>query len=222
MGRAVCELTGSDQWDGGTDIYTITLELPQSLYNQIADRRETLEKSLSEQASQLMRRYPQTWLGGFVIMPEMRDDPNWRTNAKRWLNGETVNNQGRVRSDNVAPYTRDGLLFRSMPEVHLYQALKVSGLSFAPLPVFVRGGESYRRIEPDFLIFQSGRLVVIELDGRHFHQESPASAHARLAMLQREGAHIERIESKDCDTPDKAMACVKQIVGILEKLLENK
>ena len=51
---------------------------------------------MAEQAAQLMRRYPQTWLSGFVIMPEMRDDPEWRAKAKRWLAGDTVSNQGRV------------------------------------------------------------------------------------------------------------------------------
>ena len=53
MGKAVCEQTGYDNWDGGTDVFTITLEVPQTLYNQIVDRRETIEKSLSEQSAQV-------------------------------------------------------------------------------------------------------------------------------------------------------------------------
>ena len=124
LGRPTCEISGYDNWDGGTDIYTITLEVPQSLYNQVADRRETVEKGLHDESAQLMRRYPGIWLGGFIIMPEMPDDPDWRNKARRWLSGETLSNQGRVRSDAVAPYQADGLLFRSQPEIHLYRALK--------------------------------------------------------------------------------------------------
>src|SRR5438874_7457069 len=124
MGKPRCEQTGYDNWDGGTDVFTITLEVPQSLCNQIEERRETIEKSLSEQSAQLMHRYPQTWLSGFVILPEMQADPEWRPKAKKWLAGETVTNQGRVRSDSVAPYSCDGLLFRSRSEISLYKALK--------------------------------------------------------------------------------------------------
>ena len=222
LGTPTCEQTDHDNWDGGTDIYTVTLEVPQSLYNQVAGQRETLEKSLQDQSSQLLRRYPGTWLGGFVILPEMRDDPEWRHKARRWLSGEAVSNQGRVRSDAVAPYQADGLLFRSQPEIHLYRALKGRGIAFAPLPVFIRGGELYRRVEPDFVIFHQGRLVVLELDGKQFHHETPAEAHARLTVLQYEGAHVERIHSVECDTPEKAEVCAGQIVALLKKLAANK
>jgi len=37
----------------------------------------------------------------------------------------------------------DGLLFRSQPEINLYRAFKALGITFAPLPVFIRGGETY-------------------------------------------------------------------------------
>lgn len=65
--------------------------------------RPTCEKSLQDESAQLMRRYPGICLGGFIIMPEMPDDPDWRNKAGRWLSGETLSNQGRVRSDAVAP-----------------------------------------------------------------------------------------------------------------------
>lgn len=70
-----------------------------------------------------------------------------------------MTNQGRVRSKNVAPRERDGLLFRSQAEINLYLALKQVGVSFAPLPVFVRGGREYQRIEPDFIILKDGLCV---------------------------------------------------------------
>ena len=221
FGQATCE-TEYSNWDGGTEIYTITLEVSQSLYNQVSDHREAIEKSLRDESAQLMRRYPRTSLGGFVVALEMRDDPEWRSKAGRWLSGQEITNQGRVRSDSVAPCQADGLLFRSQPEIHLYRALKGRGIPFAPLPVFIRGGESYRRVEPDFVVFHQGRVMVLELDGQQFHHETPAEAHERLTLLHHEGAHIERINASECDTPEKAETCATQIVSLLKRLAANK
>jgi hypothetical protein len=123
------------------------------------------------------------------INPKDIHDPDWRSKAKSWLKGEGIHNQGRVRSDNPAPYSKDGLLFRSKAEINLYDALKNRGITFAPLPVFLRGGDDYRRIEPDFVIFQSGKIIVVEIDGPVFHAESPAEAHERTTMFYWEGAH---------------------------------
>jgi hypothetical protein len=222
-GRRTCEKTGyGNYWDGGKNYYTITLIVPQSLYNQVADRRETVEKSLNDESAQLMRRYPAIGLDEFIIMPMMPDDPEWRNKARRWLSGETVSNQGRVRSDNVAPYQEDGLLFRSEPEKFLYHALMGLKISFAPLAVFMRGGELRHRVEPDFFIFHEGQVLVLELDGKQFHHETAAEADARLALLKREGAYIEHIESAECDTAEKAKTVAKQIIALLEKLKANK
>ena len=221
LGRPTCEYLGESV--GGLDLYAITLEVPPSLYNQVADHKLTLEGSLDGASAQLMGRYPGVDLRGFYITPEMPDDPEWRNKARRWLSGETVSNQGRVRSDNVAPYEVDGLLFRSKPEIHLYRALKGRKISFAPLPVFIRGGEpKYRRVEPDFVIFYRGRLLVLELDGQQFHPETPADAHERLTLLDWEGAKIERIKSSECDTAEKAETMVGGIFALLEKLAANK
>jgi glycosyltransferase involved in cell wall biosynthesis len=54
-----------------------------------------------------------------------------RLKAKAWLRDESVNNQGRLRSENIAPYTKEGLLFRSKPEINLYYAIKGCGNTFA-------------------------------------------------------------------------------------------
>ena len=70
-----------------------------------------------------------------------------------------------MRSDNVAPYEVDGLLFRSQPEINLYRALKDRSISFAPLPVFIRGGDYAAELEPDFVILHRGQVLVVELDG---------------------------------------------------------
>ncbi len=157
-----------------------------------------------------------------VIGPKLLQDDTWRDKALAWLTGEKVNNQGRVRSDNVAPRTADGLQFRSQPEIYLYQALKALGVSFAPLPVFVRGGAEYRRIEPDFVILKDGIVMVVEVDGDTYHRETPSEAHNRTTMLAHEGANIERINASQCDTPEKAATCAKRLLGIIAKLKDAR
>ena len=153
-----------------------------------------------------------------VIVPTLGSDNSWRDRARSWLAGEGVSNQGRVRSDNVAPRSCDGLLFRSEPEINLYRALKAVGVSFAPLPVFVRGGTDYRRIEPDFVIIKNGIILVVEVDGDTVHHESPAEAHARTTMLVHEGVHVERVKADDCATAEAAATCARNLLEVISKL----
>jgi hypothetical protein len=127
-----------------------------------------------------------------------------------------------VRSDNIAARQCDGLLFRSDEEINLYKALKAAGVSFTPLPVFIRGGREYRRIEPDFVLITGGMVSVIEVDGDTVHQESPVEAHARTTMLVHEGAHVERVRASDCSTPDGAEVCAKRILASLAKVRASR
>ncbi|HYT89621.1 MAG TPA: hypothetical protein VEL76_13020 [Gemmataceae bacterium] len=166
--------------------------------------------------------YPGEFFDAFELIPEPDDDPDWREKAKPWVTGQGINNQGRARSDNLAPRQADGLLFRSQQEINLYRALKAARISFAPLPVFVKGGETYRRIEPAFVLIKDGIVLVVEVDGDTVHRESPREAHDRLTMLAHEGVHIERVNAQECDTPELARMCVGKILRIIEKLKTNK
>ena len=150
-GVAKAELSYRDNWDGGTDVYTSTIAIPTFLYAQLGEDRERLERELAEKAAPLLRLYNRTWLNAVLICPSVEAPSDWRGKAIDWVSGKGLTNQGRVRSDNVASREFDGLLFRSQPEIYLYRALKDLGVSFAPLPVFIRGGKAYQRMEPDFL-----------------------------------------------------------------------
>jgi hypothetical protein len=216
------EQTSSDNWNGGTYGYTVNLQLAAHHYAQLTDNQNDIEILLNEKAKNLTRLYPNEFIEAFIISTELVDDAGWRDRAKLWVSGKGVSNQGRARSDNVAPLMVDGLLFRSHPEIHLYRALKTLGVTFAPLPVFVRGGQTYRRLEPDFVILKDGILMILEVDGDTVHQETPQEAHDRLTMLQHEGAHIERVNAKECDTPEKAKACATTILNLFAKLRTNK
>jgi hypothetical protein len=151
-----------------------------------------------------------------LVMAVPKADPQWRQKAARWA-GEGVANQGRARSDNLAPLMHDGLLFRSRPEINLYIAFKKLGVAVAPLPVFIRGGETSKRIEPDFILIHAATTMVVEVDGDEFHQENPAEAHDRLAMLTDENVHTERVKASECATEEKARVCAEKLFALLKR-----
>jgi hypothetical protein len=217
---AALNQTSYDSWDHGSYGYTLYLRIPTGLYTQVYGEREALQGSIREKGKPLFT--DNDHLEAVSILPVQTADPKWRDNARTWLAGTGVTNQGRVRSDNIASRECDGLLFRSQPEINLYNALKASGVAFAPLPVFIRGGQTYRRIEPDFVIVKDGIVMVVEVDGDTVHLETPAEAHARTTMLIHEGAHLERLNANQCDTPEKAVACAKFLIGLFDKLRTSR
>lgn len=211
-----------DNWNGGTTFYTLQLHAPINLYSQIEQNKEDIEKTIENKIEVFFPKQSTDILEAISIIPATINDPQWRDKASAWLSGDKVTNQGRVRSDNVAPLTQDGLLFRSRPEINFYIALKSTGVSFAPLPVVIRGGDSYSRIEPDFFLIYMGIVMVVEIDGDTVHTETPAEAQARTRTLQHEGVHVERISASDCDTPKKAKIEAEKIIAAFKKLKESK
>lgn len=201
---------------GAPDSTYVRFQISEQLFLRLGNRVSTVEKSIFNKIL-LVSRGDHFCIGGVTVTCEPREDPQWRDKAKVWLSGEGLSNQGRVRSDNIAHRTKDGLLFRSQPEINLYTALKSLGVSFAPLPVFVRGGATYRRIEPDFIVIKDGIMMAIEVDGDTVHHETPAEAHDRTTMLAHEGVKIERVNASKCDTPEKAAKCAQELLAILER-----
>jgi len=203
-------------------IYTLYLQIPVWLYTQVSSGKDESEEKILAHINPLTIPFPKDRIGSVLISPQATEDKDWRDKAKAWVAGTGVTNQGRVRSDNIAPRECDGLLFRSQPEIYLYKALKSLGVSFAPLPVFIKGGESYRRIEPDFVVIKDGIVMVIEVDGDTVHQETPEEAHNRTTMLVYEGAHVERIKASECGTPEKADISAKRLLQIVTKLKSSR
>jgi hypothetical protein len=214
--------TGYDNWNDGTYFLSLYLEVPMQAYGQLFRVREDIQRHLLEALKPMIDAYPHFRASEVFLVPADEAPADWREHAKAWLRGEGVTNQGRVRSDNIAARQYDGLLFRSDEEINLYRALKSAGVSFAPLPVFVRGGNTYRRIEPDFVLVKGGMLAVVEVDGDTVHQESPAEAHARTTMLVYEGAHVERVRASECTTPEKARECAERVLASLAKVRASR
>ena len=224
LGSARASITevSHDNLNGGTYGYAIHLEIPTSLYMQIAPERELIEKAFVDMIEPFVRRYSNEFIEQFVISTEVIACEGWQEKALAWVAGKGTTNQGRVRSDNIASRTCDGLLFRSQPEIHLYRALKEAGIVFAPLPVVIRGGQSFKRIEPDFLIFRDGILLHVEVDGDTVHQETPVEAHERTTLLGREGAIIERVSALSCGTIESARICAARLLEVIQKAKQNR
>ncbi|MDR3623436.1 MAG: hypothetical protein P4L85_29150 [Paludisphaera borealis] len=222
LADAAAELTQThyDNWDGGTYGYTLYLRIPPALYAQVADERSEFANRIREAVDQLLSQGRD--LHAVVIQPFQKAPEGWQGKARAFVSGQGVTNQGRVRSTNIAGREHDGLLFRSQAEVNLYDALKKRGVAFAPLPVFLHGGEEYKRIEPDFVIIKDGVFAVVEVDGDSFHPETPSAAQKRLKLLDDAGAYIKRVNANSCRTPESAEACADEILNYMDKQKHNR
>lgn len=210
--------TEYDNWNGGTYFYCLDIKIPEWLYAQLNEMLNPCAERILNKAQPIFSPSPNLALSGVTITPILKVEPDWREKARASLAGSGVSNQGRVRSDNIASRSCDGLLFRSQQEINLYKALKSLGVSFAPLPVFIRGGDTYKRIEPDFVILKDGVLMIVEVDGDTVHKETPAEAQDRTNMLAHEGAHVERVKASECETVELANSCAKKLLKILDKI----
>lgn len=213
-----------DNWNGGQWTWRFDLTLPFQVLGALdANDRATMEGRIAGAMRKVISADEAHSIGEVrIVMHVPKARPGWKADALAWARGQGTTNQGRARSTNIAPLEDDGLLFRSRPEIFLYRALKQSGVTVAPLPVFIRGGAEYRRLEPDFVLVHRGVMMVVEVDGDEFHPEAPVDAHERLAVLSREGVHTERVRATDCSSEEAAKACAKTLIGILEKVAANR
>jgi hypothetical protein len=200
----------------------LIIETEPYIFSQISTKLEAYEEIMDKKASFALRSAIDVRALRVFIVPQLSEDTDWRTKTLAFVDGQNITNQGRVHSDNIASVQFEGLLFRSPPEVELFKALKQKGIPIAPLPVLIRGGEPYKRIEPDFVIFKDGIVLVVEVDGDTIHRETPTDATQRLAMLEQEGARIYRIKASECNTPELAKKCADDIIQRIAKYKSSK
>ena len=205
-----------DSWDGGYDTWRLLLTVPAAVYFEL-DGKEDRENEINNALRLAMEGISSPDVIAVKIATALDSDPDWRAKVRQHVSGEGITNQGRVRSGNIAAREHDGLLFRSKPEVEFYNALKRSGVAFAPLSVVLHGGITYLRVEPDFVIYKDGVIMIVEIDGDLYHSENPAAAHARLKFMTDEGAKLERISALECNTPQKAQEAVARVLDTIEK-----
>jgi hypothetical protein len=220
---AKCQIT---LWgtDFGVDSWRLLISLPASLfYAMTEDERSLAQDSIFNVTAPFFQSTPSDSLQNVLIAPLVIEaHEGWREEALRFVKGEGVTNQGRVRSDNIASKQYQGLLFRSGAEVTLFNALIRAKLAVAPLPVFVRVGNSYNRVEPDFVIVYKGLTFVVEVDGDTYHRELPAEADKRLVPLTYEGVEVRRVRATDLATDGAADLVVKELVEFMGRRKEAR
>ncbi|HBS43145.1 MAG TPA: hypothetical protein DEA26_10720 [Oceanospirillales bacterium] len=74
QGKANIEVSGYDNWNGGTTIYGIYCRVPLELYSNIELEIQAIEQSIKNKAETLFRSYPESWVGEVVISPELADE----------------------------------------------------------------------------------------------------------------------------------------------------
>lgn len=213
-GDCTLDLTDSDF---GVNYWQFLIALPvQLFYAMSGEERKATEIAISDVMVPFYTAEPNDALSSVIIAPKVGEAAQgWREEAMRYVKGEGVTNQGRVRSDNIASQQHQGLLFRSQAEVILFKALTKAKLAVAPLPVFVRIGNAYNRLEPDFVVIYKGLTFVVEVDGDTYHRELPADADKRLVPLTYEGVEVRRIRAAELGTDAKADAAVKELIHFM-------
>ncbi len=83
--KAAIEQTEYDNWNGGTYYYAINLNIPTSVFAEIDDFREDIEKDMLRRMVPLLRSYNNQHIAEVRICMEMESDKNWRQNALKWI-----------------------------------------------------------------------------------------------------------------------------------------
>jgi len=69
--QATIEQIGYDNWDGGTDIYGLYLEVPTKVYATCEAHLKTIEDSIAKKLRVMLRKYPNALIGEVVITPRL-------------------------------------------------------------------------------------------------------------------------------------------------------
>lgn len=99
----------------------------------------------------------------------------------------------------VYPKDWNGLRLRSPAEVAIAVALQKKGVLF-----FVNAGcrlvnhsRQYETREVDFLVFNQGKVRILEVDGITYHQ-NPSADYKRDRLFDREGIRTSRFSAQEC------------------------
>ncbi len=115
-----------------------------------------------------------------------------------------------------APHEWNGFYFRSKTEIKIAEALDRANVLFYPnSKARLNKAEARINKESDFLVFQSGKSGILEVDGRKWHQTA-ADDHERDRLFKRYGIRvIERFDAIRCwEEPDKV---VQEFLEILSQ-----
>ncbi len=67
------EQTGYDNWNGGIKIFSIYLDVPLEIYVKYEREMKGIENAIQARLEPLLRKYPDAWIGGVVVTPQLVD-----------------------------------------------------------------------------------------------------------------------------------------------------
>lgn len=70
------EETGFDNWNGGTRIWTIYLEIDPTEYAQLGSQKDALEEQITNRITPIVEQFTQDWFN-IKISPLIVTEPNW-------------------------------------------------------------------------------------------------------------------------------------------------
>lgn len=81
LGQSKAQLvqTGYDNWNGGTDIYALLLEVPVAMYAAVEDQRDKIEKSILGRVHQLTRAETGSSVAEVIISPVLLNHAHVQT-----------------------------------------------------------------------------------------------------------------------------------------------
>lgn len=80
--------TGYDNWNGGTDLYSLILEVPVTVFADIDEKQATIEGNILERMNQLTRKDFNNRISEVIISPILLENSN--TNLKSNSDEETI------------------------------------------------------------------------------------------------------------------------------------
>ncbi len=69
--------TGYDNWNGGTRIWTVYLQLEPAAYAKLSARREVLEEQIANRLKPVLEQFSDDWFS-VKIVPAVKPRPEWR------------------------------------------------------------------------------------------------------------------------------------------------
>lgn len=69
--------TGFDNWNGGTTLWTIFLDVAPSVFGQLGEQRTTIEEQIDKRLMAVVGRHSTDWYN-VQIAPQVRARPDWR------------------------------------------------------------------------------------------------------------------------------------------------
>lgn len=75
--RPRAEETGYDNWDGGTALWTVALEIDPVVFARLGERRAKLEEQITARLKMILETGPGAWYSASIV-PETIHMPNWR------------------------------------------------------------------------------------------------------------------------------------------------